>query len=477
MQLIDDDGNLFGAVNVIDALAVLLILAIVVAGIAVVGVLGDGGEPETRHATMDLGTQPDYVVDRIEAGDEMPIDGFGHNLTVTDVYVTTASGDDENGDTQVIVRVEVNGERIEREDDDPIFEFAGDRLRVGDDLEFETDEYVADGQVTSLDRNGPELNVETTPVLLESTVSANTIDEISEGDTVEAGSGTIAVVQTVQSQPVGDGEYRIRLGIDLETLQRGSTPTFADQSVSIGNELTLDLDAYSFSGEVLRRGTTDLDVETTPVLLESTVSANTADEISEGDTVEAGSDTVATVQRVQPYPVGDDQYRLHLGVDLETFQHDSTPMFAAQPLSVGNTLELEFDTYSVSGEILRRGATEIDAEAEDTTVELKLENVDPDVANGLDDGMTETVRGEPLATIQSVDTRPADIVLESEDGDIHLREHPTNKDVRLTVELRTVETDSGIRFHGDSLREGDDVFLDFGTMSVDGTVTTLNVDG
>ncbi|MHC3437888.1 DUF4330 family protein [Natrialbaceae archaeon A-gly3] len=378
MQLIDDDGNLFGAVNVIDALAVLLILAVVVAGIAVVGVLGADGEPETRHATIDLGTQPDFVVDRVEAGDEMPVDGFSHNLTLTDVYVTTANedGDTENGDTQVIVRAEVNGERIEREDDDPIFEFGGERLRVGDEIELESDEYVADGQVTSLDQNGP-----------------------------------------------------------------------------------------------------DLDVETTPILLESTVSANTVDEISEGDTVEAGPHTIGTVQNVQPYPIDGDRFRVHLGVELETLQDGSTPTFAGQSVSVGNGLSLTLDSYSVTGEVLRRGTAEPAGETEHATVELKLEDVDPDVAEGLTEGMTETVRGETLAAIQSVETQPAAVVLESEDGDIHLREHPKNKDVRLTVELRTLETESGIRFHGEALREGDDVVLDLDRTIVSGTVTTLNVDG
>lgn len=373
MPIIDDDGDLFGVVNVIDALAVLLVLAVVVAGVAAVGVLSGGGEPETRYATIDLGSQPEYVVDRVEAGDEVPIDGYDQNLTVTDVYVTAT--DDEDNGTRVIVRAEVNGELIERSDDEPIFEFAGERLRVGDTLALETDEYVTDGQVTSLERDGSDLNVETTPVLLETTVSANTAEEITEGDTFDAGSNTIATVQTVQPYPIDNDQYRVHLGVELETIRDGTTPRFAGQAVSIGNQLSLTLDAYSLDGEVIRRGTTE--------------------------------------------PAG---------------------------------------------------------ELEHTTVELKLEDIDPDVADGLEAGMTETVRGETLATIQSVDSQPADVVLEGDSGEIYLHEHPKNKDVRLTVELRTMRTDSGVRFHGESLREGDELRLDVGTTMVRGTVTTLTAD-
>lgn len=375
MELIDDEGNLFGVVNVIDALAVLLVLAVIVAGISVVGILG-GGEPDTRYATVDLGTQPDYVIDSVSAGDIMAING--QNLTVTDTYATPTDTDEEdtedvNGDTTLHVRVELEGERVENEFGEPRFEFGGGPLRTGDEISLESDDYVVDGQLTSIDQENPELDVETTSVLLESTVSAAVADEITEGDTFETGPYTMATVQDVQPYPIADNQYRVQVGVDLETMQAGSTPRFSNQPVTVGSALSMTLDSYSLDGEILSRGTTT--------------------------------------------PVG---------------------------------------------------------EAGSTTAELKLENVDADVAAGLSEGMTETERGETLATVQAVDSQPAEVVLESEDGNIFLREHPTNKDVRLTVQLQTLETDSGIRFHGESLREGDQIRLDFGQTAVEGSVTRLN---
>jgi len=59
--IIDDEGRLFGAVNIIDALVVLFVVAVIVAGVALV--FGGDPEPEpdidSTYATLDLGTQSD----------------------------------------------------------------------------------------------------------------------------------------------------------------------------------------------------------------------------------------------------------------------------------------------------------------------------------------------------------------------------------------------------------------------------------
>ncbi|PCR90461.1 DUF4330 family protein [Natrinema ejinorense] len=373
MPLIDDEGNLFGIVNVIDALAVLLLLAVLVAGVAFVGVLGSDGESETRYATIDLGGQPDYVADRVAEGDTVRADGSSHNLTVTDVYVTPSMTSDGGNQSQVLVRAEINGQAADLEDrEEPVFEYAGKRLRVGSELAIQTDEYTATGRLTNLEPDGSTLSLDETPVLLESTISDRTADEIAEGDSVTLGPYTTATITNVKLYPVGGDQYRALVGTELNTHQQGSMPTYGGQPVTVGSQISLSPGGYDLSGKVVRRGT-----------------------------------------------------------DQE------------------------------SGE-----STTVDAE-------IELENIQPAVADEFSSGMTETVRGETLVTIQSVDTEAADVVLESESGEIYLREHPKNKDVTLSVELQTRRTDTGVRFHGDSLRTGDRVVLDFGTTTVSGTVTQI----
>ncbi|MCU4926453.1 DUF4330 domain-containing protein [Halobacteria archaeon AArc-dxtr1] len=797
MELIDDEGNLFGVVNVIDAIAVVLLLVVVVAGVAAVGVLsGDDGETGTQYATIELGEQPAYVVSQLEAGDEMSPDGFDDNLTVTDVYATpSASGD---GDTRLTIRAELQGTVLDvGESDDPIFEFGGDRLRSGDGLELDTAEYSASGQISSLDAEGETLNTEPEEVLLEGTMSATAANELAVGDTFEEGPHTVATVENIDTYAIGDEQYRVHLGIELDGLREGGSLTFAGQPLRLGTDLSLTSDAYTFDGEVIQRGATEIDSEPetrygtldlgeqpeyvideldtgdtmavgddtvtitdvhvspasgdsgyvavrtelagqlverpdrsdpvywfggdrlrggdeltldtaeysatgalsgldaedetlntepedvllegtmsataanelavgdtfeegphtvatvenidtyaigdeqyrvhlgieldglraggsltvggeplrlgtdlsltsdaytfdgeviqrgateidsepetrygtvdlgeqpeyvidqidagdtmavgddtvtitdvhvspsardaghvvvrtefagqlverpdrsdpiywfggehlrtgddleldlgeytaggevtsldddtdtlaeteTQTLLEATVSDRVVDEIEAGDTFELGEHTVATVETVQTYPIGGDEYRVHLGVSLDALERGSTTLFAGEAITVDRTLRLSTDTYDLDADVIRTGAMEPRGEAATTTVDLKLENIDPDVADGLEAGLTEVERGETLATLESVESEAAEVVLESDDGDIHLREHPTNKDVRLTASLETIETDSGLAFHGESLREDETIVLDFGTKQIEPTVVEID---
>lgn len=86
--LLNEDGNLFGLVDVVDALATLLAIAVVVAGAS----LALQPEPEppdltTTNVTLDLGTQPSYIVTEITEGDTYSPNGDS-KLTITDVHPT-----------------------------------------------------------------------------------------------------------------------------------------------------------------------------------------------------------------------------------------------------------------------------------------------------------------------------------------------------------------------------------------------------
>ncbi|SFS54222.1 DUF4330 family protein [Halostagnicola kamekurae] len=283
MPLIDDDGDLFGVVNVVDALVALVLLAVLVAGVALVvngsgsaNVSADLDEPETRYATVELGDQPDYVVEHLSEGDTAlargwDSEGAAANVTVTDVSVIPPTGDQTNASADVTVRVVLEG--VAPEDD-------GERTA-----------FLVDG-----------------------------------------------------------------------------TP------LTLGSELRLDLGTYATSG---------------------TVTALDSDE-----------DALAPEETT-------------------------------------------------------------------TDAEVELRNVTPAVADGLEEGMSETVRGETVATLQSVESEPATVVLESDGGNIYEREHPRNMDVTLTVELATTETETGTSFRGRQLAIGTPIVLDFDTVTVDGEITAL----
>ncbi|WP_440764295.1 DUF4330 family protein [Natronorubrum sp. DTA7] len=365
MELIDENGNLFGTVNVVDALAVCLVLAVVVAGVAAVGTLGAGektetDEPavETRYATIDLGTQLSSTADGISVGDEMTHDDHPHTLTVTDVYAAPVS----NGETHVTVRTEVEGTQFEN--------------------------------------------------------------------------GTYAF---------GDAEFA------------------TGHNVSVGTE------AYDATGtiETVEDEGTELSLAETDVLLEATLSPSAAADIRVGDEVTFGNDTVATVERVSVYPVGDQRHRVFVGATLTTLERGADLRYGHASVESGSTIPLSTADYDLAFDALEMGVIEEAGEPATTTVEIDLEKLSDREASLFEPGLTETAGDETWATIQDVEREPASVIVETENGELHEREHPTRDDVTLTVELQTRETALGPRFKGDALDNGDTVYLDFGVTSVE----------
>lgn len=369
MQVLDEEGDLFGVVNVVDALAVILIIAVLVAGIAVVGVLGVDSEPETRYATIDLEEQPNHIVEEISDGDRMQVDGHDHNLTITDVYATPT---DEG--TAATVRAQIDGTLVYDDSrDDHVFEFAGDRFRSGQTVEIDTLEYTVEGTVTTVERDGETLPNAELPVVLGATTSSTTADEIDVGDTATVGPHTVATIEDVETYSTGTDERQVVTGVTLATLERG--------------------DGHAFGGE---------------------------------------------------------------------------------PVTTDANVDLSFDSYSLEGAVVRYGTTDRPGEPTSTVAEIVLEDVDQSTADSLEANAADADLDGDLEAIQDVEDEPSGVVLESEDGQIHHHDHPVNRDVTLTVELQTRETEEGLRFHGDSLYIGDTLSLEIGDRVVTGEVTHLD---
>ncbi len=340
MKIIDEDGDLFGLVNVVDALVVLVVLAVAVAG-----------------ATLVLG---------LGTGDEMNLDGPS-NLTIADVHATPVANSGNNKDTRVIVRARLNG----TESDDG-FVFGENRLQLGQGLTVDTADYSVEGSVKAIERDGESLAVNQTPVVIETELDAATAEAIQIGDEHRLKGETVATVRNVTAYPISENTRRVFVGLELATIESGDASTYAGQEVSLGTNVAFRTDSYDLTGTVVRRG--------------------------------------STVEHGEP-------------------------------------------------------AT--------TTATMKLESINPEFAESLEAGMTETERNETLATIQNVDVQPAGVILESNDGNIYRRDHPTQKDVTLTVELATRQTDSTLRFHGRPIQEGDTVTLDLPDRTFDAEITEL----
>jgi len=463
-SLIDEEGRLFGLVNIIDLLVVLLFLAVVVAGVVLLFPSG-GGEADTRYATIDLGQQPDFIAEQISPGDEWDPEGTSDTLTITDVYRFSA-GDGTN----VTVRAMVNGTVFEPEEAgaDPVFEFLGDPVRLGRTLDIQTTDYEVTGSVTRLDRSGSELPVERTSFVIETRLGSGTVDEIEEGDQFTVAGGQFAEITDFQAYPGEDGTRFALIAVSARTIDRGGTQLFAGRPVRVGTPVTFETNEYELEGEIINRGSENIETEEEPLVIQTTVPTSVAADVQTGDAFTIGGTPIVVVEEVTAYATGEaDTRRIVLGVSALTRTEDDSVLFGDEQLRIGSSIPVETDEYDITGEVIRRDSRTEPGEPVVRTARLQIDNVRPERAEVIREGQVERVRGTETARIVEKTDQAAEVILTSEDGNIFLREHPRNRDIELVAELRVRELDDGsIRFRGDTLLAGQTIQLELGSTTI-----------
>lgn len=242
MEVIDDEGRLFGVLNVVDAVAVLLVVAVVVAGVSLV--LGGGEdaarEPDLENRTVSLavGQVSPGVAALVEPG---PVTVGGNDATVTDVYVTPGNGES----ALLFVRLRLPGRAT-----DEGFLVDGSPVRYGSKVTVVTPEYQLTGTVE--DRQADEsFTTETRTVTLEANVSRATAEAVSPGDTQRIGDVTVATVTAVDVTGGNDDRRTITVTLDVLGRLEGETFTYAGRPVRLGSRLAVRTAHYQFAGEVV----------------------------------------------------------------------------------------------------------------------------------------------------------------------------------------------------------------------------------
>ncbi|MFC7071575.1 DUF4330 family protein [Halovenus rubra] len=469
-RLLDEDGRLFGLVNIVDVLVVLLVLAVVVAGVVLLFPSGSG-KTDTRYVTLDLGDQPNYLAEAISPGDEWTPDRTSDSVTITDVYrVNNGTG------TNVLARAAVNGTQVEPEGpaEEPIFEFRGNPLRTGQTFNIVTSEYEVEGAVTRVETDGETLSVTNSEIVLETNLTSATASEIDVGDQFTAGGTTFAQVRSLELFPETEGsnaQYAL-VGVTARTIERDGAQHLGDTRVAVGQSLTFGGNGYSFGAEIIEHGTSNLTTESRQLVVQKEVPTTVANDIAVGDQFNVNSNPVVTVSSVTVYPTASpDTRRVVLGVSAKVRTTGEEILFGDRQLRVGSQLPIQTDNYNIQTEIIRRGSSDEPGSPTTQAVTVQLKNIPPERANSLTAGMTEESRDRTTAEVQNVTTQPAEVILESESGEIFLREHPQNKDVELTVDLSVRELEDGtVRFRGETLRVGQALSLELGPLTINSKV-------
>jgi len=315
-----------------------------------------------------------------------------------------------------------------------------------------------------------------TTVVVRDTLDAADARAITAGNEIRLSARTVATVEDVAVHPADDpGRRLVRVEAELDALRRGGERRFGGGPVRRGGSVRLPAADYVIDGRIdrvdagLERGTTD-------VLLRETVDAEIAERISPGDTAVVAGRTVATVEDVAVYGTENpDERRVLVGLSLETIDAGDRerPLFGDTPLRRGAELEVPTAGYDLSGTVERVGATTQRGSPAIRTVTLEMRNVREPVAGAVRPGLTERAGGETVARVRNVTVEPSILVLAGEDGSLGVFEHPVERDVTITATLRVRETATGVRFKGETIRQGRTVTLDTGTVTITATVVSI----
>mgnify|MGYP000704726720 CR=1 FL=1 len=164
---------------------------------------------------------------------------------------------------------------------------------------------------------------------------------------------------------------------------------------------------------------------------------------------------------------------MFVGLSLQTLSDGQHQQFGDMHVQRGNSVEISTESYELSGPICRVGTLEERGTLANRTVTLRMTDVREDMADAIDAGMTERSGETTVARVTHVNTEPAVIIATGDNGSVNVVDHPFLRDITLTTELQVRETTSGVRFKGDTIRQGSTVVLDLGTITVRAEVVSI----
>jgi len=364
--IIDDEGNLFGVINIIDALVVVFVLTILIAGISLVltdnsdsGSTSSAGTAGTTNVTLDLGPQPDYIISQISVGDSYSPSG-NSELTVTEVYFAP-----QGESTRAVVQAELSapqsGETIQ---------YNGSPPRYGRQLEILTETYSTAGTIRDVG-GGSELTTTETEVVVRANLSETDARRLSAGQPIRVQGREVATIESVTVYGTRNPDKKtVFLGVTLQSVAYGEQQAFGETTIRPGATLSLPTDTGLIKGRLTRVGTTTQRGQsaTRDVRLQlSNVSPLLADSVSPGMTESFGGETVArvsTVQRENATVVtrgqdGEIYERAHpinrdvtLTANLSVRETDTGVTFKRQTLQQGRVVTLDLGTVTIRATVI-----------------------------------------------------------------------------------------------------------------------------
>jgi len=231
-SLLDEDGNLFGVVNVVDAMVVVLVLAILVAGGSLLLQPTEKQQGPTRYATVSYTVPLDSSAVGLSAGETLdPVRG-GDALNVTDVHRSFA----RNGSGHVVARVSYHGPMT----------VSDQQHYGGESFDVTARSYRMPIALLAVDQDVSTL--ETRPVSVTIGVNGTVARTLSAQQQIRFRDTTIGTVTAVGQSKTG--AWNTPVTLRLVGWERDTGVYFGGTSLRVGNHVTVVTDEAVVSGPI-----------------------------------------------------------------------------------------------------------------------------------------------------------------------------------------------------------------------------------
>lgn len=303
----------------------------------------------------------------------------------------------------------------------------------------------------------------------------NVAAAINEGDIHDSGGPTQLRITDVHLTPQdNDTRAIVRVEVTGEVTDE-DTLRYQDAPLRLNRQLGISTERYQVNGRIQSVGdANELVTESTTVVLQQTIDAEDADQVTSGDRVRVGGRVVATIEEVATFATNNpNRQRVFVAANLTTHRQQDARRFGGRPVTRGQAVTLPTADYTLDGRIERIGSDLQLGQPTRRTVTLRMDEVNSDIADAIRPGMTERTADRTVARVTAVETEPSLIITTGDNGSVNVAEHPRNRQVRITTELLVREAATGTRFKGSPLRVGSRATLDLGTITVEATVTNI----
>lgn len=241
MNIIDENGNLFGLINAIDALTILVVLTVLTAGVSLV-LSGSTDEPEPtetkplRYATVSYTTPLSSDATAIEAGTTITVTGSDETFQVEDVYRSFS-----NSSAHVVARVSYRGTPRANEN----------RIYGGDTVEMVTNSYRFRAKVLSVNESANEIQQTRVPVVVRTSVDEAVAQAITSDQRVTIQNQTVATIQSVTRDSAAGNQREVRVRIEVVARGQRQAPMFGGKRLRLGSHISIVTDSFIIRGSVI----------------------------------------------------------------------------------------------------------------------------------------------------------------------------------------------------------------------------------